>query len=153
MLWAEYFPGMNPEQFFQQLDVRGRDMGIRFGPQMLMSNSRKALEGGEFAKKHGKYEAYHETIFHAFFTDCKDIGKQEVILEAAGKVGLNTEILNDALDNHTYLSNLKKTIQMARNNMVTAAPTFIINGQETITGAQSIGIIRAALQRAIENKS
>ena len=28
-------------------------MGVRFGPQPLMSNSREALEGGEYAKEHG----------------------------------------------------------------------------------------------------
>lgn len=150
VLWADYFSGMNPEQFFDQLDARGRDMGVRFGPQPLMSNSRKALEGGEFAKTHGKYDAYHEAVFHAFFTDCKDIGNENVILDAAQSVGLDTNKLKDALDKHTYYPSLLNTTQSARQHMVTAAPTFIINGQETITGAQPIEEFQRVIKKIRE---
>jgi hypothetical protein len=62
VLWKDYFAGMDPEAFFRQLDERGRKMGVRFGPQPFMSNSRKAMQGGEFAKEHGKYDAYHEPV-------------------------------------------------------------------------------------------
>jgi protein-disulfide isomerase len=37
---------MNPEAFFRQLDQRGQKMGVRFGPQPLMSNSREAKAQG-----------------------------------------------------------------------------------------------------------
>ena len=77
---------MNPEAFFRQLDERRQKMGVRFGPQPLMSNSRMAMQGGEFAKEHGKYDAYHEAVFQAFFTDCKDIGNRSVILELAKEI-------------------------------------------------------------------
>ena len=87
---------MNPEAFFQQLDERGEKMGVRFGPQPLMSNSRLAMQGGEFAKDHGKYDVYHEAVFRAFFTDCKDIGDRSVILEIAGEVGLDATALDAA---------------------------------------------------------
>lgn len=46
LFWANSFPGMNLAEFFQQLDARGTDLGVRFGPQMLMRNSREPLEGG-----------------------------------------------------------------------------------------------------------
>jgi len=142
---ADYFPGMKPEKFFQQLDARGREVGIRFCPQTRMSNSRKALEAGEFAKAQGKFEAYHEAIFHAFFTECKDIGRWEVISDAAESVGLNAEILEGALKKKTYLSRLETVTQLARSNRVTAAPTFVINEKEIIVGAQPIEKFRALL--------
>jgi len=59
VLFSKYFPGMNTEEFFRKLDDRGRTMGVRFGPQLLMSNSRMALEAGEFARVHNKFEEYH----------------------------------------------------------------------------------------------
>lgn len=147
VFWAEYFPGMKPEQFFNQLDARGRDMGIRFGSQPLMSNSRKALEVGEFAKVHGKYEAYHEAIFHAFFTKCKDIGNEKVILDAAQSAGLDTRLLQKALEDHEFFPVLQKTTEKARQKMVTAAPTFIFSDQETITGAQPIEEFQRVLKK------
>lgn len=151
VLWADYFPSMNPEAFFRQLDGRGKKMDVRFGPQPLMSNSRQALEGGEFAKEHGRYEEYHEAVFRAFFTDCKDIGNREVILDLARSVGLDAEALNAALEAKTYLPRLEETTRMARNSSISAAPTFLIEGYGSLTGAQSIETFRAAL-REVEGR-
>ena len=148
VLWKDYFPGMNPEEFFRQLDMRGKTLGIRFGPQPLMSNSRKALEGGEFAKVHGRYDAYHEGIFKAFFTDCVDIGDPEVILDVARGAGLNADELRLALNTDAYLHRLEETTRRAMKNWVRAAPTCFIEGYGTITGAQPIETFRAAFIEA-----
>ena len=148
VLWEDYFPGMNSQSFFQQLDTRGKTLGVRFGPQPLMSNSRKALEGGEFAKGHGRYDAYHEGIFKAFFTDCMDIGDRDVILDVARGAGLDADELRVALDADTYLPRLAETTRLARNNWVRAAPTCFIKGYGTITGAQPMETFRAAFLEA-----
>ena len=144
--WADYFPGMDPEGFFRQLDVRGKPMGIRFGPQSLMSNSRQAMEGGEFAKIHGRYEAYHAAIFKAFFTDCRDIGSREVLLDIAQTVGLDRQAFAAVLDSRTHVSRLADTTRRARGGGITSAPTFLIDGYGTITGAQPLGTFRTALR-------
>ncbi len=146
--WADYFPGMNPKAFFRQLDGRGRTMGLRFGPQPLMSNSREALQAGEFAKAHGRYDAYHEAVFRAYFTDCRDIGDRKVILELAREVGLDARQLETALDARTFKPRLDETTRIARAQGISAAPTFLIEGVETISGAQPIETFRAALQAA-----
>lgn len=145
VLWNEYFQGMDHVTFFQELDKRGKELGVRFGPQPLMSNSRQALEAGEFAKGHGKYHDFHEGVFKAFFTDCKDIGERSVLLEIATSVGLDAQALNAALDAGTYLDRLKETTQSAGQNWVRAAPTFLIEGYGPLTGAQPLETFRKAL--------
>ena len=137
---------MNPEAFFRQLDERGQKMGVRFGPQPLMSNSRMAMQGGEFAKEHGKYDAYHEAVFRAFFTDCKDIGNRSVILELAKNVGLDAVALDATLENNIYLPRLQATTRKAKANGFSAAPTFVIDGYGSISGAQPIDTFRAILR-------
>ena len=107
-----------------------------------------ALEGGEFAKENSRYDAYHEAIFRAFFTDCKDIGKKDVILKAARHADLDEEALINTLDNQTYLPRLEETSRMAKRNRITAAPTFVINEHVTITGAQPIEKFRKVLHEA-----
>ena len=146
-LWKDYFPGMDPEAFFRQLDERGKKMGVRFGPQPLMSNSRMAMQGGEFAKEHGKYDAYHEAVFRAFFTDCEDIGNRSVILELAKKVGLDAVALDAALEKNIYLPRLQATTKKAKANGFSAAPTFVIEGYGSISGAQPFDTFRMILRR------
>ena len=146
VLWKDYFPGMNPDAFFRQLDERGKKMGVRFGPQPLMSNSRMAMEGGEFAKEHGKYDAYHEAVFRAFFTDCRDIGDLKVILDLAKGVGLDAIALSAALEDGIYKPRLREASKKAKINGYSAAPTFVINGYGSITGAQPIEHFRKILR-------
>jgi len=147
VLWKDYFPGMSPEAFFSQLDDRGQKMDVRFGPQPLMSNSRMAMQAGEFAKDHGSHDAFHEAVFRAFFTDCKDIGDRAVILEIAKDVGIDAAALDEALENDIYLPRLQETTTEAKANGISAAPTFVIDGYGAISGAQPIDTFRASLRR------
>ena len=151
--WKDYFPGMDPEAFFRQLDARGRKMGVRFGPQPLMSNSRMAMQGGEFAKEHGSYGAYHEAVFRAFFTDGRDIGDQKVILDLAKGVGLDAAELRAALEDGTYLPRLQETTRMAKSNGFSAAPTFVIEGYGSISGAQPFDTFRTILHGVAKDRN
>jgi len=123
-------------------------MGVRFGPQPLMSNSRMAMQGGELAKEHGKHDAYHEAVFRAFFTNCKDIGDQKVILDIAKRVGLDAVVLDAVLERNTYLPRLEETTKKAKANGFSAAPTFVIDGYGSISGAQPIDTFRKILRGA-----
>ena len=137
---------MNPEAFFRQLDERGRKMGVRFGPQPLMSNSRMAMQGGEFAKEHDRYHAYHEAVFRAFFTDCRDIGDQEVILDLAKGVGIDATALSAAFETGIYMPRLQEASLKAKRNGFSAAPTFVIEGYGAVSGAQPIDAFRTILR-------
>ena len=152
VLWKDYFPGMNPNLFFQQLDARGKKMGMRFGPQPLMSNSRMAMEGGEFAKKHGRFDAYHEAIFKAFFTDCLDIGDRKVIRDVARSAGLDADKLEAALEAGLYFPRLEDTTGKAKTSGINSAPTFVIEGYGTVTGAQPFDTFQSIL-RNVETKT
>jgi len=143
----EYFPGMKPELFFEEINERGKRYGLFFGPQQIMSNSRFSLMGGEFAKEHGCYHQYHEAVFRAFFTDCKNIGEMDVLLAAARECGLDEQAFKEALEQGVYLDKLKEATQMARDNWVTAAPTFMIEGHGNVTGAASIDSFREILAK------
>jgi len=133
--------------FWSQLNLRAESMGIHFGPQELMSNSSKAMQAGEFAKLHDRYEGYHGAVFNAFFTDCKDIGDTRVVLDIAQSIGLDVLALKKELNAGSFKPVLAETTQAARSNMITSAPTFIIDGQTTITGAEPIENFRAVLNR------
>lgn len=152
VLLKDYFPGFNPEQFFRKLDTRGEDMGVRFGPQALMSNSRKAMEAGEYARDKGLHEEFHSEMFKAYFTDCRDIGDRSVIDDVAEAVGLDVAAMNEALDAGTYFPRLEETTRNARMNFVSAAPTFIIEDGPTIAGAQHTHAFRKALREVVNKR-
>jgi predicted DsbA family dithiol-disulfide isomerase len=148
VLLEDFAPDLDPEEFFTEMNRRGEQMGIRFGMPSLLCNSRQSLEAGEFAKDHGLYETFHEAVFQAYFTDCRDIGKRDVILEIATEAKFDAptlEALNAALDNGTYLPRLERARQMAEKAHVRAAPTFIFEGYGAVTGVQPMESFRNLL--------
>lgn len=72
----------------------------------------------------------------------------DVILAAAKEIGLDAEVLREALANRTYGPNLEKTSKMAKENGIMSVPTFIIDGIGKITGAESIDKFRLILGKA-----
>ena len=144
---------MDAEAFFRELDGRGKKMGVRFGPQTRMSNSNLAMQAGEFAKDHGAYDAYHEAVFHAFFTDCQDIGDRALILAIAEDVGLDGKALNTAIERGRYLARLEETSRKAKASGITAVPTFVIEGYGMISGAQPYERFRLIMQGLKEGDS
>jgi len=151
VLWEDYFQGMNTEQFFRGLDNQGKNLGARFNLQPLMSNSNLAMQAGEFARDNGAHEPYHEAVFRSFFTDCQDIGNFQVIAEIILSLGLDLDELKKALDERIYIPRLEETKKRAAAKMVTAAPTFVIEGGSQITGAQPLATFRDALKKAVRN--
>lgn len=105
------------------------------------------MQAGEYAKAHGQYDAYHDAVFNTFFTQCKDIGDTEVILAIAQNVGLDSKQLENELNTGKYKPMLEETTRQARKNMISSAPTFLIAGGGSITGAQSIDQFRAVLNK------
>ncbi len=145
VLWENYFKGMHVEKFFSRLDMQGKQLGVRFNLQPLMSNSNLAMQAGEFVKEYGVYKPYHEAVFKAFFTDCLDIGDFEVIYGIIASLGLDPADLEKAIQEKKYTPILEETKKKAAANMVTAAPTFLFEGGAKITGAQPLETFREVL--------
>lgn len=147
ILLIEKFKGINIEAMRAQLNMSGNPYGITFGEMKFLPNSQKALEASEFARVHGKFDEFHEKVFHAYFTESKDIGKIEVLLDIARDLHLDTESLVKALENKTFVPVLKKAQYEGRKYYVTGTPTFIINGKYIIVGAQPLENFRRALKQ------
>lgn len=142
ILLSERFKGYDVSQMYDQLRMRGKEYGIVFGDRTLLSNSRKALEASEYARDMGKYESFHENIFHAYFTEALDIGSVEVISNVAKNSDLKADDVLIAMKDERYKSRLDAVREEARMIDLTGVPTFIINGKYKIVGAQQSEVFR-----------
>jgi predicted DsbA family dithiol-disulfide isomerase len=147
VLLAVRLPGIDWEGMYQNLRRSGAHYGITFGDVKLLSNSRLSLEAGEYARDHGRFHEFHEKIFRAYFTEVKDIGRMEVILEAARSAGLDTQVLAAALREGRYRARLQEVQQESERYGVTGVPAFIVEEQYKIVGAQPLEVFRETLRR------
>ena len=122
---------------YENFRCRGKEYGLKFCDAKLLSNSRKALIIGEYARKVGKNAEFTHEVFKAYFEGCLDIGKEAVILEIAQKVGLSKKEVEDCLKNPLYQKSFANNCAEARKYDIWSAPTFIINDKDRITGAKA----------------
>ena len=152
ILLSERFRGYDVSQMYDQLRKRGKEYGIVFGDRAILSNSRKALEASEYARDMGKYESFHENIFHAYFTEALDIGSVEVIFSVARNSGLDANDVLNAIKDERYKPRLDAVREEANMINLTGVPTFIVNGKHKVVGAQQIEVFRDLFRKIEEGR-
>jgi predicted DsbA family dithiol-disulfide isomerase len=143
---AVRLPDVDWDGLYENLRRAGSQYKIIFGDVTMLSNSRLAMEASEFAREQGKYDFFSEKVFHAYFTEARDIGKQEVVMEAADAAGLDVEALQKALREGRYAQRLRESYEEGQRYNITGVPAFIINGNYKIVGAQPLEVFRDTLK-------
>jgi predicted DsbA family dithiol-disulfide isomerase len=137
---------------YENIRKRGDEFGIKFGPRLLLSNSRMSLEASEYARDMGKYELFHERMFYTYFTESKDIGNIEVISDSARVCGLNANELLQALKERRYANRIEESRREAEKISLTGVPTFIINGRTKVVGAQRIAVFKDLFKKIVDKQ-
>jgi len=125
------------EEMYENLRCIGKEYDLNFCDAKLLSNSKKALIVGEYARKVGKNQEFTHEVFKAYFERCLDIGKEAVLFEIGEKIGLNRKEIEDCLKNPLYENSFADNCAEAKKLDISGVPTFIVNGKDRITGAQS----------------
>lgn len=77
-----------------------------------------------------------DTLFRRYFEQGEDIGSHEVLIDAAGEVGMDTDIVRDLLSKDADRDLIAREDAMAREIGIQGVPSFVINSQWVVTGAQ-----------------
>ena len=77
-----------------------------------------------------------EILFRRYFVDGEDIGRTDVLVDAAGEAGMDTSLVRDLFDKGADIDLVQREEQLARNLGVQGVPTFVINNQYALVGAQ-----------------
>lgn len=126
-----------------------RETGVTVRVPARWLDSASALEGAEFARKQGKFPAYHDAVFAAAFEEGRDIGDLSLVLSLAERIGLSTATLEQALRAGTFTERIKETEAEATTFGVVGYPTFLL-GAFPLIGIQPAETMRLLIQRYIE---
>ena len=93
-----------------------------------LCNSRKALEGSEFALKFGKQEEYLDATYYAYWEESKNISDLKVLCECASKAGLDADEFSKALEERTFKEEVVEYDEPAHEAGVWNVPTWMFAG-------------------------
>lgn len=133
------------EHMMGHLRTMGAPFGIAFVDRPILSNSRMALLASEFAREQGKFLAFHEAVFAAYFSHGLDIGDIDVLRQLASDLGLDAEAMAVAVKSGKHLAMFEKAKEEAARLGVTGVPAFFIEGKKLV-GAQPLDVFRKALR-------
>jgi predicted DsbA family dithiol-disulfide isomerase len=154
---AQLFSGMSSQDtknMQEQLNMMGAPYGISFKEMSWAANTNLALQASEYARDHGKFHEYHDQLLYANFTEGKNIGELDVLLDIGKEIGLDSKELKAALQENHYQTRLLEAKKAAEKGQVTATPTFIINDHYKIVGAQTFRSFQKIFQEIVsENLS
>ncbi len=144
--FTAYF-GDQSERFVDQVTDYGRDVGIDIRTRSLY-NSRASLKVNEYAKREGKFEAFHQAIFKAFLVDDKNIGDVEILLDIAEKAGLDRTATSIFIESPEAENIVATSRAEAINLGINSVPSFIIN-KNLIRGAYPLDALKELIGKAL----
>lgn len=113
-----------------------------------IANSFKAHRVIQMAKAKGLGDAIEERLFKAYFTEGKDFGSTQVLIELAKDIGLTEAEVNEALTNDDYAYKVKQDVYEAQQIGVTGVPFFVFNRRYAVSGAQPTEVFLQTLQKS-----
>ena len=85
----------------------------------------------------------------AYFTDGKNIGDIDVLADCAESAGIDRNEAHTFLSGDEFIDEVRNEIAEAAEYGVTAVPTFIINGQWSVPGAQDVEMFERIIERIL----
>lgn len=116
----------------------------------LLPRTHGAMVMAELARDAGPdaHARVHAAIFHAFFGRGLDIGRPQVLLEIAGREGLDPAVVRRAWDEGLYEERLAEFHAFAHSIGVTATPSALVCDR-LLVGTHPYGQLAEAAERCL----
>ncbi len=89
-----------------------------------------------WAEVEGVQSAIVDALFEAYFREGRDIGARDTLADIADGAGIDAALIHRLLDSDADLDEIRTRDATAREMGLTGVPTFIVNGQHAVPGAQ-----------------
>ena len=100
------------------------------------------------AQQHGKQDDLAEALFHAYFSEGRDIGDGQTLVDIAAEIGLHRDEARQFLASDQGVEEVRTEEAAGHRLGIQGVPYFVLNGSVSISGAQPPDIFVSALQQA-----
>ena len=135
-----------------QLERMGLASGIQFRFDLMtrVPNSRRSHLLIAHASRTGLQAEVKDRVQRAYFEEGRDIGEVDELVQIAADAGLNADQVRRALIVRAGQDGVVAAERHAQVMGITSVPTFIFEGQYTLSGAQEVGVFAQVLDQVAE---
>jgi predicted DsbA family dithiol-disulfide isomerase len=140
------------QQAHAELERLGEASGIRFRFELIsrIPNTRRSHLLIAHAARSGLQAAIKDRLMRAYFEEGCDIGDPDELVRLAIEVGLNASESRNVLILRSGQDGVVAAERHAAVLGITGVPTYIFDGQYTISGAQEVGIFARVFDQVAE---
>lgn len=120
---------------------------MRTGPDSRIWNTFDCHRLLHWAGIEGRQAELKMALFSTHFTDGKDLGDVQVLVDAAAAAGLDPAAAREVLETGRYIDDVRRDERFWREQGISAVPAVIIDGKYMISGGQPV----AAFEKAIRS--
>jgi predicted DsbA family dithiol-disulfide isomerase len=130
----------------------GKGVGLKFNhDRMEMTpNTFDAHRLIWLAEKHGVQDAVIEALFAGYFTDGRDVGDREVLIQIGAEAGLDPELTRSFLSGDEGSEEVRLLAATAYASGFSGVPTILVNGKPVFSGARTTEIMVAAIRQQLD---
>jgi predicted DsbA family dithiol-disulfide isomerase len=144
--------GMSYEESVQMHDsvvATAKKVGLEYNfDKTIIANSFNAHRMIQLAKIKGLGDAAEERLFHAYFTEGKNIGNTDVLIDLGKDIGLTEAEVTTALTDDAYAYKVRQDVEEAQQLGVRGVPFFVFDRKYAISGAQPPEAFAETLQKS-----
>ena len=94
-----------------------------------------------------------EALFYAYFTDGRDVGNTDVLIEISSENGLNRDEIKEFFQTNIGHEEVLREENRAREMNIFSVPTYIFNKKYLLVGGQESDTFTAYIKKVIEVES
>ncbi len=134
-------------EMYTQIQETGEVEGIVFAFDRITRspNTLNAHRVIRWAEMGEQQDAVVERLFELYFTEGEDIGETSVLLDAAREAQMDVDFIEEVLATDRDIDEVEKEIALAHELGVQGVPTYVIDQQHILVGAQRAEILADAL--------
>ena len=90
----------------------------------------------ELARDRGLHDPVHSRLMHGYWSEERDLGDDEVLLDLAAEAGLDREEASEVIAERRYADRIVASTQDANRLGINAIPAFVLDRRLLVLGAQ-----------------
>jgi predicted DsbA family dithiol-disulfide isomerase len=125
-----------PGDFHRQVDRMIDETGLPRGERTRVPNSRAALNVSELARDSGVHDGLHTRLMTAYWSEGRDIGETAVLVEEAGKFGLEEDEVRAVIEEDRYADRIAASTAALFELGGGGVPAWVVDDRVFVPGAQ-----------------
>ena len=141
------------KQMNDNMAAIAKEVGLEYDfENAIINNTLDAHRLLHLSKKAGLQNEMKERLFAAYYTQGKNIGDLETLIELGTEVGLDATEIRTTLESNLYANEVEQDQMVAQQIGATGVPFFVFDNKYAVSGAQPTEVFKQVLDKIKEEQ-